>query len=70
MLQEPIAIGQRVERWTAEAFVDGRWSAIGEGTTIGYTRIARVRPTSASRLRVAIVQSRACPALSTIGVCR
>ena len=70
VLQEHLALGQRVERWTAEAFADGRWSTIGAGTTIGHKRIARVQPTSASRLRVTIAQSRACPVISTIGVYR
>jgi alpha-L-fucosidase len=70
VLQEAIALGQRVEHWTAEAFVEDRWAPIGEGTTIGRKRIARVQPTQASRLRVTITQSRACPVLSTIAVYR
>jgi alpha-L-fucosidase len=69
VLQESIALGQRVERWTAEAFVDGAWTAIGDGTTIGHKRIARVRPTEASRLRVTF-HARACPAISTVAVYR
>jgi alpha-L-fucosidase len=70
VLQEAIALGQRVERWNAEALVDGRWTPLAEGTTIGHKRIAHVRPTSTTRLRVTITQSRACPVISTIGVYR
>ena len=70
VLQEHIALGQRVERWTAEAWAGGKWSPIAEGTTIGRKRIARVAPTSTSRLRVTIAQSRACPVISAIGVYR
>jgi alpha-L-fucosidase len=70
VLQEHIALGQRVQKWTAEAFVDGAWSPIAEGTTIGRKRITRVRPTSTSRVRITIAQSRACPVISTIGVYR
>jgi len=69
VLQEAIALGQRVEGWRAEAFVDGAWRAIGEGTTIGHKRIARVTPTSTSRLRIS-VKARACPVISTISVYR
>src|SRR5262249_19279773 len=29
VLQEGIALGQRVETWTAESFVDGRWTQVG-----------------------------------------
>jgi alpha-L-fucosidase len=70
VLQEAIALGQRVQHWKAEALVDGRWKAIGEGTTIGHKRIARVAATSTSHLRVTITDARACPAISTIGVYR
>ena len=70
VLQEAIALGQRVEHWTAESLVDGRWTQIGEGTTIGHKRIARVAPTSTSRLRISITRARACPLLSTVSVFR
>jgi len=70
VLQEAIALGQRVERWNAEALVDGQWTPIADGTTIGHKRIARVRPIATTRLRVTIAQSRACPVISTIGVYR
>jgi alpha-L-fucosidase len=69
VLQEGIALGQRVERWTAEAFADGVWTTIAEGTTIGHKRIAHVRPTETSRLRLTF-HARACPVISTIGVYR
>jgi alpha-L-fucosidase len=70
VLQEHVALGQRVERWTAEAWVDGAWAPIAQGTTVGRKRIARVPTTSTPRLRVTIAQSRACPLLSTISVYR
>jgi alpha-L-fucosidase len=70
VLQEAIALGQRVERWTADAYVDGAWTPIAEGTTIGHKRITRVHPTETSRLRVTITQARACPVISTIAVYR
>ena len=70
VLQEQIALGQRVERWTADAWIDGKWSAIASGTTIGRKRIARFPTTTAARVRVTIAQSRACPVISTIGVYR
>jgi alpha-L-fucosidase len=69
VLQEEIALGQRVEKWTADAFANGHWVAIAEGTTIGHKRIARVHPTETSRVRVTF-QARACPVISTIGVYR
>jgi len=68
VLQEAIALGQRVEAWTIEADIDGTWTRVAAGTTIGYKRIARCKPVTTRRVRVTIAQARACPALSTVGV--
>lgn len=68
VLQEPIALGQRIDAWTIEIETDGNWKQIAQGTTIGHKRIATFAPVSASRLRVTIAHARACPALSTVGV--
>jgi alpha-L-fucosidase len=68
VLQEPIALGQRVEAWTIEAEKDESWTQIAAGTTIGHKRIATFPPVTASRVRVTIAKARACPALSTVGV--
>ena len=70
VLQEFIALGQRIEAWRLEAEVNGAWIPVTEGTTVGYKRIARFAPVTASRLRVTITRSLACPTLSTIGVYR
>jgi alpha-L-fucosidase len=68
VLQEAIALGQRVQGWRVEAEADGRWRMLAEGTSIGYKRIVRFDRVTASRLRVAITAARACPTLATIGV--
>jgi alpha-L-fucosidase len=68
VMQEAIALGQRVEAWTIETELDGRWERLAGGTTIGYKRIARVGPVATRRVRVTIAKSRACPAIATIGV--
>jgi alpha-L-fucosidase len=68
VLQERIALGQRIQAWEIEAEMDGRWTAVGTGTTVGYKRILRCGPVTAGRIRVKILQARACPTLSTVGV--
>ena len=68
VLQEAIALGQRVQGWRVEAEVEGRWVPVAEGTSIGYKRIARGARVKTSRVRISITQARACPAISAVGL--
>jgi alpha-L-fucosidase len=68
VLQEYIALGQRVKKFLVEAEEEGQWQKIGEGTTIGYKRILQVEASKASKIRVTIEDARACPLISTIAV--
>lgn len=68
VLQEYLPLGQRVEAWSLEAEVDGQWQSVAKGTTIGYKRIARCAPVTASRVRLNILQARACPMISTLAL--
>lgn len=66
LLQEYIALGQRVKQFTVDAKVDGNWVEIANETTIGYKRILRFKVVQATALRVNIIDSRACPLISNI----
>jgi alpha-L-fucosidase len=68
MLQEYIRVGQRVEGFHLEAWTGGSWKPVAGGTTIGYKRLLRFPPVTASRLRLVIDRSRWSPAISTFGV--
>jgi len=68
VLQEHIALGQRVRAWNVEAQVAGKWQTITNGTTIGHKRIARFDTVVADELRFHITDSAACPTISTLGV--
>ena len=70
VLQECIALGQRIEEFTLDVMVDGNWQELIKGTTIGYKRILRVDDMSARRLRLRIGKSMACPVLSEFGLYR
>jgi alpha-L-fucosidase len=68
MLQEYISVGQRVEKFRLECW-DGRvWNPVAEGTTVGYKRLLRFPPVKMEKIRLRIEQSRAAPALSTVGL--
>lgn len=68
VLQEHIALGQRVQRFSVEAMVDGRWQTLDEQTTIGYKRIIRFDPVTATAIRVNFLASKACIALDNVGI--
>ena len=58
LLQEEIAAGQRVERFTVEALTAAGWEKVGEGTTIGYKRLLRIPEAEASALRIRLTETR------------
>ena len=68
VLQEYINLGQRVKSFTLEAYSDGKWRPLAEGTTIGYKRILRFDATPAEKIRVNITAAKGCPLLSNVEI--
>ena len=76
LVEEYIALGQRVRKFTLEAMVDGQWQPLKDSladpddglTTIGHRRIVCFPTVTATHLRLTILDSKACPLLSRIGV--
>jgi alpha-L-fucosidase len=70
LLQEYIKLGQRVQEFKVSAFNDGNWNPVMEGTTIGYKVIRKFPLIKASKIKVMINKSKACPVISNIGLYR
>jgi len=70
MIQEHIALGQRVEEYGLEAWQDGGWRTVVEGTTIGYKRLDRFEDVTAGKVRLTIRQAKACPIINAFGLYR
>jgi alpha-L-fucosidase len=66
VLQEYIRLGQRVKAFTVEAWQDGGWKQVAEGTTIGYKRILPMQNVNTNKLRVNITDSKASLVLSNV----
>lgn len=66
MLQEHIALGQRVKAFDVEAWTDGAWQKVASATTIGYKRILKITPVKTGKLRINITDSKACPVISNV----
>lgn len=69
MIQENIAIGQRIEHFMLEYYVPQKgWVTCAEGTTVGYKRIIKFPEVSASSFRLKILSSRMEPTISEFGL--
>lgn len=58
VLGEDITRGQRVESFDIEALVNGLWTDVASGTTIGRKRILTFDPVTATALRLRVAQYR------------
>ncbi len=70
MVQEQVALGQRVEEYVIEAWDGAEWRQVAAGTTIGHKRLNRFPETTARKVRLTIVRARACPAIHSFGLFR
>ncbi|MBI5091341.1 MAG: alpha-L-fucosidase [Candidatus Hydrogenedentes bacterium] len=70
MIQEYIALGQRVEAYTLEILNGTDWKEIVRGTTVGHKKLDRFPDVTASKVRLTITKSLACPAIRSFGVYR
>lgn len=68
VLQEPIAMGQRIARARIDGWIDGAWSPLAEVTTVGYKRIVPIADTTTDRVRVTVLDSRAEPLIAEVGL--
>jgi alpha-L-fucosidase len=53
-LEEDIARGQTVARYTLYGAADSDWQALSNGSTIGYSKLDRFSPTRVRRVRLAV----------------
>jgi alpha-L-fucosidase len=70
LLQEYIKLGQRVQEFKVSAMVNGMWKPLIDGTTIGYKIIRKFPVVKTSKIRIAIIKSKACPVISNIELFR
>ncbi len=67
MIMEAIANrGERVEEHHLEARINGEWTRVATGKTIGHKRILRFPPVETDAFRLTITQSRLAPAIAHV----
>ena len=68
MLQEYIALGQRIKKFSVAVETDEGWEDVASHTTIGYKRILRLPDIETNGIRIRFEDARGCPLISNIGV--
>ena len=68
VLTEHIAEGQRIERYSLAARVDGDWQTIADGTTIGHKKIDRFAPVTGDAVRLRVEASRGRPMIRALSL--
>jgi alpha-L-fucosidase len=70
-LREQIRLGQRVDAFAIDAWIDGAWKEIHSGKTIGNQRLVRLAsPVTTDQLRLRITKSAAPPCISEFALFR
>jgi alpha-L-fucosidase len=68
LIQEPIRFGQRISEFEIKGIINGEWTVLANGTTIGYKRIFRIPPVEAEKVAILITASNNTPAISNFGL--
>ncbi|MBN1873363.1 MAG: alpha-L-fucosidase [Anaerolineae bacterium] len=68
LLQEYIAVSQRIEQFVIEAHTPHGWETVASGGTVGYKRLLRCQATTTDKVRVRIEGARFAPTLSNFGL--
>ncbi len=67
-IRENIRYGQRIEQFSVEVWKGEHWREVTRATTVGYSRLLRFEPVTASKVRIRIIQSRSTPALAYVAL--
>lgn len=68
LLQENIALGQRVKNYEIQALINNSWQKIHQGETIGYKTILRLPSITTKAIRLVINDALATPMIATMEI--
>jgi alpha-L-fucosidase len=67
-LREYLPLGQRVDAFGLDQWVDGKWVEFASGSSIGNRRLVRVPAVTTDKVRLRVTQAAVAPALSEFGL--
>jgi alpha-L-fucosidase len=65
-LREYLPLGQRVEGFAFDQWLDGKWIEFAGGTSVGNCRLVRSKPITTSKVRLRITQTPVSPVISEL----
>ncbi len=68
VLQEFIALGQRVQSFSIHVFKDNQWQEVAKETTIGNKRMVKFPTVTTSKVKITILESKACPLINNLEI--
>ncbi|MBS1951726.1 MAG: alpha-L-fucosidase [Cytophagales bacterium] len=68
ILKEYIKLGQRIKHFSIDVWKEGQWQNTANGTTIGHKRILKIDPVTTNKIKIEILDSKACPVISAVEV--
>ena len=68
VIKENIRFSQRIEGFSIDCQHGKGWKKLYNGTTVGYKKIARFRPTLTNAVRITVTDSRVAPVISHIAI--
>lgn len=70
IIQEFIKLGQRVQEFNVSALSNGNWQHLLDGTTVGHKIIRKFPVIKATKIKLTISKSKACPVISNLELYR
>jgi alpha-L-fucosidase len=67
-LREYLPLGQRVEAFALDGWINNEWREFANGTSIGNCKLVRGKPVTTRKLRLRITQAPVCPAISELAL--
>jgi alpha-L-fucosidase len=68
VIEEEIALGERIRGYRLEGFAEGEWRPLGEGISVGHKRIQPIVPLTVSGVRLVVTSSAAPVRLKRLAV--
>ena len=68
IIQEDIQYGERVRAYKIEGYVNGKWTILSEGKSIGHKRIEKFETQNIQKLRLSITSSIDQPLIKNLSV--